>query len=182
VPSVILIAGPNGAGKTTFGDEYLSADERGFEFVNADEIARGLAARDELPRSEVLAARAMLRRVDELVGARGSVLGRRNLGWKARMSQGLDREKAEAALKRAAHRAVHGTLEERSGRVISSALTHVSYSAATGELDIRFVSGRTYRYSNVPPEVYERLISAPSKGAFYNARIRDEYACRALVP
>jgi predicted ABC-type ATPase len=36
-----MIAGPNGAGKTTFAREYLSGDERGFEFVNADEIARG---------------------------------------------------------------------------------------------------------------------------------------------
>jgi predicted ABC-type ATPase len=42
VPTAIFIAGPNGAGKTTFADEYLSADERRFEFVNADEIARDL--------------------------------------------------------------------------------------------------------------------------------------------
>jgi predicted ABC-type ATPase len=66
VPSIILIAGPNGAGKTTFGDEYLSGEERQFEFVNADEIARGL---DVPSRSDVPAARMMLRRVDELVGA-----------------------------------------------------------------------------------------------------------------
>jgi predicted ABC-type ATPase len=69
VPSVILIAGPNGAGKTTFGDEYLSAEDRQFEFVNADEIARGLDAQRIQSRSDVLAARMMLRRVDELVQA-----------------------------------------------------------------------------------------------------------------
>jgi predicted AAA+ superfamily ATPase len=45
VPSVIFIAGPNGAGKTTFSDEYLSAEERKIEFVNADEMARGLEYR-----------------------------------------------------------------------------------------------------------------------------------------
>ena len=66
MPSIILIAGPNGAGKTTFGDEYLAVEEREFEFVNADEIARGL---DVPSRSDVLAARMMLRRVDELVEA-----------------------------------------------------------------------------------------------------------------
>jgi predicted ABC-type ATPase len=44
VPSIIIIAGPNGAGKTTFGDEYLSTEERKFEFVNAEDIARGLDA------------------------------------------------------------------------------------------------------------------------------------------
>jgi predicted ABC-type ATPase len=69
VPGVIIIAGPNGAGKTTFGDEYLSIEKREFEFVNADEIARGLDAQRAQSRSDVLAARMMLRRVDELVQA-----------------------------------------------------------------------------------------------------------------
>lgn len=64
MPTLIIIAGPNGAGKTTFAREYLSADERHFAFVNADEIARGL----EIP-SDVLAARIMLTRIDELVEA-----------------------------------------------------------------------------------------------------------------
>jgi hypothetical protein len=34
------------------------------------------------------------------------------------MSRGLDITKAEAALKRAAHKALHGTREERSGRFL----------------------------------------------------------------
>ena len=63
MPTLIIIAGPNGAGKTTFAREYLSDDERRFEFVNADEIAGNLAGRD------FDAARMMLRRVDELVEA-----------------------------------------------------------------------------------------------------------------
>jgi predicted ABC-type ATPase len=74
VPSIIIIAGPNGAGKTTFGDEYLSAEERKFEFVNADEIARGLDAQGIQARSDVLAARMMLRRVDELVQANSDLM------------------------------------------------------------------------------------------------------------
>ena len=69
MPNAIIIAGPNGAGKTTFADEYLSAERRQFEFVNADEIARGLQAQGLRPPSDVLAARAMLRRMDELVEA-----------------------------------------------------------------------------------------------------------------
>jgi predicted ABC-type ATPase len=43
VPRVILIAGPNGAGKTTFASEYLSEEEKGYQFVNADEISREIA-------------------------------------------------------------------------------------------------------------------------------------------
>jgi len=64
VPTVIIIAGPNGAGKTTFANEYLSTEERRLEFVNADEIARGLSAG---VRSDVLAGRLMLARIDELI-------------------------------------------------------------------------------------------------------------------
>jgi hypothetical protein len=69
VPTAIIIAGPNGAGKTTFADRYLLIDERRFEFVNADEIARGSDARGIPSRSDVAAGRLMLRRVDELVKA-----------------------------------------------------------------------------------------------------------------
>ncbi len=64
MPSLLIIAGPNGAGKTTFAREYLSAEERRLEFVNADEIARGLGS-----HSDFSAARIMLTRIDELVGA-----------------------------------------------------------------------------------------------------------------
>jgi len=96
------------------------------------------------------------------------------------MSSGLDIQKAEAALRRAARKAVHGTPEERSGRIISSALTNVTYNKDTRELDIRFVNGRTYRYSNVPSEIYEFLLKAESKGAFFNAQIRDKYDDREL--
>ena len=67
MPSLIIIAGPNGAGKTTFADEYLSAEEQRFEFVNADEIGRASEDPSALPRSDILAARMMLRRIDELI-------------------------------------------------------------------------------------------------------------------
>lgn len=96
------------------------------------------------------------------------------------MSRGLDIQKAEAALRRAADKAMHGTREERSGRVISSALTEVKYNARSRDLDIHLVNGRTYRYFDVPPEVYETLMTAPSKGAYFNAWIRDQYDHRDL--
>jgi predicted ABC-type ATPase len=69
LPTLIIIAGPNGAGKTTFAREYLAADERRFEFVNADEIARSLNGKDAQPTSDIVAARMMIRRIDELVKA-----------------------------------------------------------------------------------------------------------------
>ena len=38
-----MIAGPNGAGKTTMTLELIANQALFYEFVNADEIARGLA-------------------------------------------------------------------------------------------------------------------------------------------
>jgi predicted ABC-type ATPase len=69
VPTLIIIAGPNGAGKTTFAREYLPAEERSFEFVNADEIASDLAGRDMQALLDFDAARSMIRRIDELIEA-----------------------------------------------------------------------------------------------------------------
>lgn len=43
-PNIYIIAGPNGAGKTTFAEEFLPHYAECRTFVNADTIARGLAA------------------------------------------------------------------------------------------------------------------------------------------
>jgi hypothetical protein len=96
------------------------------------------------------------------------------------MSSVIDLRKAEAALKRAARRAIHGTREERSGRLVSSALTDAHYDPQTRDLDVRFVTARRYRYFNVPAEIYEGLLTAESKGIFFNAHIRDKYDYREL--
>jgi predicted ABC-type ATPase len=69
VPTLIIIAGPNGAGKTTFAREYLSAEDRRFEFVNADEIVGGLAGSATQALLDFEAARSMLRRINELLEA-----------------------------------------------------------------------------------------------------------------
>jgi predicted ABC-type ATPase len=70
LPSLIIIAGPNGAGKTTFATEYLSLEDRDFEFVNADEIARGLTNPQTPPSVEgIRSGRMMLERIGELVDA-----------------------------------------------------------------------------------------------------------------
>jgi hypothetical protein len=96
------------------------------------------------------------------------------------MKRGLDVRKADAALKRAAHKALHGTREERSGRIVSSILQDVKYDPDSRNLDIRFVSGETYRYSNVPAEVYEQFRDSGSKAKFYYTYIRDRYNYRLL--
>jgi predicted ABC-type ATPase len=68
---VVIVGGPNGAGKTTWAVKHLSAALNIREFVNADEISRGLSPLD--PEASALAAgRLMLERLDALVDAGAS--------------------------------------------------------------------------------------------------------------
>ena len=60
--------------------------------------------------------------------------------------------------------------------VVSTNLRSVGYDAATQTLEVKFVSGRIYRYHDVPENVYGQLLQATSKGQFFNAHIRDGYA------
>lgn len=45
-PQCYIIAGPNGAGKTTFALKYLPLIAFCYDFINADEIAKGLSPLD----------------------------------------------------------------------------------------------------------------------------------------
>src|SRR5580704_1848918 len=95
------------------------------------------------------------------------------------MNRKLDIENVDAALKRAAHKAVYGTREERSGHFQSvqpSTMRFIEYDHDALELDITFSSGETYRYLNVPLEVYVALLEAGSKDEFFNISIKDEFA------
>ena len=58
-------------------------------------------------------------------------------------------------------------------RVSSSAIRAVGYDGST--LTVEFRSGRTYDHPHVPPGVYHGLMSASSKGAYYNEHIRGKY-------
>lgn len=52
----------------------------------------------------------------------------------------------------------------------------MNYDASTEVLTIFFVTGRVYAYKGVPPEIYERMKGAFSKGIFFNRHIKDRYA------
>jgi hypothetical protein len=57
----------------------------------------------------------------------------------------------------------------------SSDIAAVRYSAGDAVLEVRFVAGRSYRYYGVPGELFEALLEAASKGAFFNREIRGRY-------
>ena len=61
-----MIGGPNGAGKTTWAYRRLNPTLEIREFVNADEIARGISPLDP-EASAIAAGRLMLDRLNELV-------------------------------------------------------------------------------------------------------------------
>jgi len=56
------------------------------------------------------------------------------------------------------------------------------YDPARGALDVEFVSGRRYRYLEVPEEVAADFRAAFAKGRFFNERIRDRYPASELQP
>ncbi|GAB4028498.1 zeta toxin family protein [Spirosoma gilvum] len=66
MPNLYILAGPNGAGKTTTAYSLLPEILNVWEFVNADEIARGLSPfRPDSVAFE--AGRIMLQRIDSLL-------------------------------------------------------------------------------------------------------------------
>lgn len=66
MPSLYIIAGPNGAGKTTFVRDFLRYDFEVLDFLNADEIARGLSPLAP-ERAQFEAGRIMLERVRRFI-------------------------------------------------------------------------------------------------------------------
>lgn len=64
-----MIAGPNGAGKTTTAQELFASTSILYEFLNADEIAKGLAPKN--PETMALSAsKLMISRLRELLEAK----------------------------------------------------------------------------------------------------------------
>ena len=62
----------------------------------------------------------------------------------------------------------------------SSVIRRFIYEPRSRALDVEFVSGRLYRYADVPPEIADAFRAAFSKGRFFNSRIRDRYTCVEL--
>jgi len=70
-PRAVVLAGPNGAGKTSVSSLLLYEQLGITEFVNADEIAKGIS-RFSADAAALAAGRIMLARLDELADARQS--------------------------------------------------------------------------------------------------------------
>jgi lysyl-tRNA synthetase class 2 len=57
----------------------------------------------------------------------------------------------------------------------SSVIRSYHYDPIDHRLDLVFMSGRRYRYHEVPEETFDAMRRAFSKGEFFNHFIRDQY-------
>jgi hypothetical protein len=57
----------------------------------------------------------------------------------------------------------------------STIIRSFDYRPDTGELEVRFTTGRRYVYRDVPPEAAAAFRASFSKGRHFNARIRGRY-------
>ena len=57
----------------------------------------------------------------------------------------------------------------------SSVIRSYHYDPAQRCLELQFVSGRRYRYHDVPEETWRGMRQAFSKGEFFNENIRDRF-------
>jgi hypothetical protein len=65
----------------------------------------------------------------------------------------------------------------------STVIADMAYDPETGTLSVWFrPSGRRYDYFEVPTAVYDALRRSPAKGRYFNAHIRDGYACIQAEP
>jgi hypothetical protein len=65
--------------------------------------------------------------------------------------------------------------------VNSSHIADVAYNEADQTLIVTWKNGRRYEYTNVPKNLYEEFLSAPSQGKFFNENIRNNYEFQEIM-
>jgi hypothetical protein len=63
----------------------------------------------------------------------------------------------------------------------SSVLASVLYLPEKRLLEVEFRSGQRYLYSDVPPTRIDDLLTAESKGLYFNANIRNCFAASQVI-
>jgi hypothetical protein len=62
--------------------------------------------------------------------------------------------------------------------VESSTMDAIGYDAEKQVLKIKFDSGDTYKYMDVPEATYKKMMKAKSKGKFFDAHIKDKFEAK----
>ena len=66
--------------------------------------------------------------------------------------------------------------------VVSTLLASVAYDRVGSILELEFRDGAIYHYFVVPETIYQALLIAESKGAYFNHRIRNHFSHRRIRP
>lgn len=66
--------------------------------------------------------------------------------------------------------------------VESTSIATVAYDQARELLQLEFCSRAIYQYVGVPAAVHAALLSAPSKGRYFNQTIRGRFPYRLVTP
>ncbi len=56
--------------------------------------------------------------------------------------------------------------------VSSSCIASIGYDVFSGRLEVEFLDGSLYQYSNVPEHTYRGLMEAASHGTYFDKRIK----------
>ena len=65
-------------------------------------------------------------------------------------------------------------------RLESTLLASARYDATRRQLDVHLRSGDVYRYFGVSTKFYQELLSADSKGRYFNQNIRNRFSYQNL--
>ena len=64
----------------------------------------------------------------------------------------------------------------------STSLNAATYQDQSASLELEFRSGAIYCYRGVPEQVYQELLSAESKGRYFNQHIRNRFTYVKIDP
>jgi hypothetical protein len=64
----------------------------------------------------------------------------------------------------------------------STSLNAATYEGQDAFLELEFRNGAIYRYLGVPEQVYQELLSAESKGQYFNQHIRNRFPYAKIDP
>ena len=65
-------------------------------------------------------------------------------------------------------------------QLVSSMMASVGYDPLSRVLEIEFATGAVYQYLDVPLDLYQDLLDAPSQGRFFQSRIRGAFTALAI--
>ncbi|HWR39168.1 MAG TPA: KTSC domain-containing protein [Patescibacteria group bacterium] len=65
--------------------------------------------------------------------------------------------------------------------VISKNIHSIGYDPSTETLEVKFDSGAIFQYYNVPATVHAELMSSPSKGVYFDYKVKNSYRYNKVV-